>query len=139
MICNSSLFTKFQSHPSTSTVTLADGSTSCILGSMIIHPTPLITLTFVLSLPQFSFNLIYVSKLTRTLNSNISFFLDYCLIQDLSKKLIIGRERESGGLYILETEVAKFIACPGVITPFKLHCHLGHSSLSIEESIFSVF
>ena len=50
MTGNSSLFTTFQSHPSTSTITLSDGSTSCILGSETIHLTPLITLTFVLSL-----------------------------------------------------------------------------------------
>ena len=95
MTGNSSLFTTFQSHPSTSTVTLADGSTSCVLGSGTIHPTPLIPLTSVLSLPQFSFNLIYVSKLTCTLNCSISFFHDHCLIQDLSTKRIIGRGCES--------------------------------------------
>ena len=72
MTGNSNLFTMFQSHPSTSTITLADGSTSYVLGSRAIHPTPLITLTSILSLPQFSFNLIYVSKLTRTLNCIIS-------------------------------------------------------------------
>ena len=68
MTSNFSLFTTFQSHPATSTVTLADGSTSCVLGSWTIHPTPLITLTFVLSLPQFSFNSISMSKFTHTLN-----------------------------------------------------------------------
>ena len=88
----------FQPHPSTSIVTLVDGSTSCVLESGTIHPTPIITLTYVLSLPQFSFNLIYVSKLTRTLNCSISFFPGYCLIQDLSTKRIIGRGRESRGL-----------------------------------------
>ena len=56
---NSSLFTTFQSHPSTSTVTLADGSTPCVLGLGTIHTTPLITLTSVMSLPQFSFNIIH--------------------------------------------------------------------------------
>ena len=50
---NSSLFTTFQSHPSTPTVTLADGSKSCVLGSSTINPTPLIPLTFVLSLTTF--------------------------------------------------------------------------------------
>ena len=80
MTGNSSLFTMFQPHPSTSIVTLTDGSTSCVLGSEIIHPTPSITLTFVMGLPQFYFNLIYMNKLTRTLNCSISFFLDYCLI-----------------------------------------------------------
>ena len=95
MIGYSSLFTMFQSHPSTSTVTLVEGSTSCVLGSGTLHPTPLITLTYVLSLSRFSFNLIFVSKLTSTLNCSISFFPDYYLIQDLSTKQIIG--------YILET------------------------------------
>ena len=103
MTGNPSKFTTFQPHPSTSTVNFADESTSCVLELRTIHPTPLITLTSVLSLPQLSFNLIFVSKLTRTLNCSISFFLDYYLIQDLLTKQIIGRGRESGGPYILET------------------------------------
>ena len=74
MTGNTSLFTTFQSHPTTSTVTLVDGLTSCVLRSETIHLIPLITLTSVMSLPQFSFNLIFVSKLTRTLNCSISFF-----------------------------------------------------------------
>ena len=93
MADNSSLFTTFQLYSSTSTVTLADGSTSCMLESRTIHPTPLITLTSVLSLPQFSFNLISTSKLIRTLNCSISFFPDNCLIKDLFTKRIIGRGR----------------------------------------------
>ena len=56
MTGNSSLFTTFQPHPSTSSVTLADRSTSCILRLGKIHPT-LITLTSDMSLPQFSFHL----------------------------------------------------------------------------------
>ena len=105
MTGNFNLFITFQPHLSTSTVTLADGSTSCVLRLGTIHPTPLIILTSVMSLPQFSFNLISMSKLTRTLNCSISFFPDYCLIQDLLTKRIIGRRRESGDLYILEIEV----------------------------------
>ena len=131
MIGYSSLFTMFQSHPSASIVTLADGSTSCVLGSETLHLTPLITLTSVLSLPRFSFNLIYVSKLTCTLNCSISFFPDYCLIQDLSTKQIIG--------YILETEVPKSIACPEVVTPFELHCRLSHPSLSLLKKVYPQF
>ena len=38
MTGNSSLFTTFESHPSTSTVSLADRLTSCVLGSGTIHP-----------------------------------------------------------------------------------------------------
>ena len=56
-------------------------------------------------------------------------------------KWIIGSERESGGLYILETETPTSIAGSGVVTPFELHCRLGHPSLSlsIEEAMSSVF
>ena len=130
MTGNSSLFIMFQSHPSTSTVTLRDGSTSRVLGSGTIHPTSLITLTSVMSLAQFSFNLIFVSKLTRTINCSISFFPDHCLIQDLSTKQIISRGRESGGLYILETEV---------LTPFELHCRPGHPYLPLLKKLYPQF
>ena len=139
MTDNSSLFTTFESHPSTSTVTLADGSTSYVLGSGTIPPTPLITLTYVLSLPRFSFNLIFMSKLTRTLNCGISFFLDHCLIQDLMMKRIICRGRESKGFYILETEVPESNACSGVVTPFELHCRLGHHSLPLLKKLYPQF
>ena len=35
------------------------------------------------------------------------------------------------GTYIIKTEVPKSVACSGVVTPFKLHCSLGHPSLSL--------
>ena len=69
MTDNSSLFSTFQSHPSTSSVTLANGSQSCVLGSGTIFPTPSLPLSFVLNLPNFSFNLMFVSKLTQALKS----------------------------------------------------------------------
>ena len=91
MTGNSSLFSTFQSQSPPSTVTLADGSHSCVLGSGTIVPTPSIPLTSVLSLPNFSFNLMSVSKVTRALKCYISFFPDFCLFQDLMTKQIIGR------------------------------------------------
>ena len=136
MTCNSSSFTTFQSHPSTSTITLAYGSTSCVHGLETINLNPLITLTSILSLPQFSFNLIYVTKLTCILNCSISFFFYYCLIHDLLTKMIIGIGRESGGLYILDTKMPKYVACYGVVTLFELHCHLGHPSLPLLKKLY---
>ena len=112
MTGNSSLFSTFQSQPSPSIVTLANGSQSCVLGSGTIVLTPSIPLTSVLSLPNFSFNLMSVSKLTRALlKCYISFFPDFCLFQDLMTKQIIGRDCESGGLYILDPAISKPIAC----------------------------
>ena len=92
-----------------------------------------------MSLPQFSFNLISVSKLTRTLNCSISFFHDYCLIQDLLTKWIICKGRKSRGLYILDIEVSKSVGCSRVVTPFKLSCRLGHLSLSLLKTLYPQF
>ena len=94
-------------------------------------PTPSIPLTSVLSLPNFSFNLMSVSKLTRALKCYISFFPDFCLFQDLMTKQIICRGHESGGLYILDPKVPRPIACSRVTTPFETHCRLGHLSLPL--------
>ena len=80
-----------------------------------------------------------MSKLTRTLYYSISFFHDYCLIRDLLTKQIIGRGRDSGGLYILETEVPQSVACSGVVTPFELHCQLGHPFLSLLKKLYPQF
>ena len=131
MTGDSSLFSTFQSQPSPSTDTLADGSQSCVLGSGIIVSTPSIPLISILSLPNFSFNLMSVSKLTRALKFYISFFPDFCLFQDLMTMQIIGRGRESRDLYILDHVVSKPIACSKVTTPFETHCQLGHPSLPL--------
>ena len=74
---------------------------------------------------------------TATLNHDcsISFFPDYCLIHDLLTKRIIGRWRKSGGLYILETEVSKFV----VVTSFELHCRLSHPSFSFLKKLYPQF
>ena len=79
MTGNSSIFSTFQSQASTSTVTLANGSQSFVLGLGTIFPTPSIPLSSDLSLPDFSFNLVFVSKLTRALKCYVSFFPDFCL------------------------------------------------------------
>ena len=94
-------------------------------------PIPSIPLTLFSSLPNFSFNLMSVSKLTRALKCSISFFPDFYLFQDLMMKQIIGRGSESGGLYILDPTIPRHIACSGVTTSFKTHYRLGHLSLPL--------
>ena len=54
-------------------------------------------------------------------------------------KQIIGRGREFRGLYILEIKVSKFVACSKVLTPFELHCRLGHPSLSLLKKLYPQF
>ena len=137
MTGNPNLFSTFQPHSSTPHVTLADGSTSRVLGSGIVNPIPSLSLSSVLSLPNFSFNLLSVSKLTRDLNCVISFFPDHCLFQDLTTKRIIGRGHESGGLYVLESP--RPVACSSVLSPFEVHCRLGHPSLSSLKKLYPQF
>ena len=83
---DSSLFFTFQSQPSTSIVNLANGSQSCVLGTYTIFTTSSIPLSSVLSLPNFSFNLMSINKLTQTRECYISFFPAFCLFQDLRTK-----------------------------------------------------
>ena len=139
MIGNSSLFSTFQSQPSSSTITLADESQSCVLGSSTIFPTPSIPISSVLSLSNFSFNLVSVSKLTRALKCCVSLFPDYCLFQYLIMKQVIGRGHESEVLYILDSAVPKPIACSGVTTPFETHCRLGHPSFPLSKQLCPEF
>ena len=54
-------------------------------------------------------------------------------------KQVIGRGRESGGLYLLETEVPTHVACSRVVTPFELHCRLGHPTLFLLKKLYPQF
>ena len=90
MTGQTSILSTFQFSPF-SHVTLANGSSASVVGCGAINIDPDISLTKVLCLPKFSFNLLSVSQLTRTYNCVISFFLDYCVFQDLLTKRIFGR------------------------------------------------
>ena len=54
-------------------------------------------------------------------------------------KQVIGRGQESKGLYILDPELSKPIACSGIVNQHKVHCHLGHQSLSLLKKLFPQF
>ncbi|KAL6313651.1 hypothetical protein AAG906_010069 [Vitis piasezkii] len=122
-----------------SPVTIADGSTSNVVGSGTVKPTSSITLSFVLSLPKLAFNLISVSKLTKDLNCCISFFPDHCLFQDLMTKQIIGKGHVSDGLYILDAWVPRSVACSSIASSVKAHCRLGHPSLPVLKKLCPQF
>ena len=54
-------------------------------------------------------------------------------------KQIIGRGRESRGLYILDPTIPRPIACSGVTTPFETYCRLGHLSLPLLKKLCPQF
>ena len=73
------------------------------IGTMQISST--LTLTRVLCVPSFSFNLISISKLTKNLYCCLFFFFFFfrncCFIQDLAQWSMIGLDKECKGLYLL--------------------------------------
>jgi len=139
MTGNSHLFSRPLSPAPFPSVTLADGSTSSVLGSGTIHLTPSFSLSSVLHLPNLSFNLISTSQLTHDLNCVVMFFSGYCLFQDRVTKKIIGRGYESGGLYLFDHQVSQAVACPIVPSPFEVHCRLGHPSLFVLKKLYPKF
>ena len=73
------------------------------------------------------FNLLSISRLTRSLDCVISFTKDYVSLEDRSSKRIIDTECESHGLYQLQisTHVGAIMDSPSLI-----HARLGHPSLA---------
>ncbi|KAJ9564855.1 LOW QUALITY PROTEIN: hypothetical protein OSB04_000821 [Centaurea solstitialis] len=129
MTGNPTLFSTFDKHMSPSHVTIVDGSASSVLGSGTVELTPFVSLSYVLSLHKFSFNLLSVNRITRTLNCSVKFFPDFCVFKDLLTKKIIGRGREADGLYIFEHQPPRSLACSNSSSPLEVHCRLGHPSL----------
>lgn len=78
--------------------------------------------------PNCPFNLISISKLTRSLNCAITFTSDSLLIQDRITGQTIGAGTESRGLYYLRPPTSA--TCVVVESPHLLHRRLGHPSLS---------
>ncbi|KAJ9542741.1 LOW QUALITY PROTEIN: hypothetical protein OSB04_029247 [Centaurea solstitialis] len=129
MTGNPNLLSDFTKHTPSARVTVADGNLSQVEGSGTVKLSPSVLLSSVLSLPNFSFNLMSVSKITRGLKCSVNFFPDYCVFQDLQTKRIIGRGRESDGLYIFEQRTPYSLTSSSFASAFEVHCRLGHPSL----------
>lgn len=68
--------------------------------------TPDLMLEDVLFVPQFKFNLLSISALTKNSFISIRFFTDYCDVQDQCSLKMIGRGRRVGRLYILDSKMS---------------------------------
>ncbi|GLT39324.1 hypothetical protein SLA2020_135220 [Shorea laevis] len=58
-----------------------------------------VTLENVLCVPQFTCNLLSVSKITEQLNCAVIFFPDFCVFQDLTSRKLIGMGKLYNGIY----------------------------------------
>ena len=125
---NKDLFSSLTTTPTLPTVTLANGSQTVAKGIGLAHPLPSLPLTSVLYTPECPFNLISISKITRTLNCSIIFSDKFVTLQDRSTGKTIGIGRESQGLYHLTSQSSPAVCVS--IAPLLIHSRLGHSSLS---------
>ncbi|RVW58939.1 Retrovirus-related Pol polyprotein from transposon RE2 [Vitis vinifera] len=98
---NKDLFSSITTTSALPTVTLANGSQTMAKGFGFAHPLPSLPLHSVLYAPECPFNLISISKITRTLNCSITFSDKFVTLQDRSTGKTIGIGRESQGLYHL--------------------------------------
>ncbi|RVW85983.1 Retrovirus-related Pol polyprotein from transposon RE1 [Vitis vinifera] len=126
---NKDLFSSITTTSTLPTVTLANGSQTMAKGFGFAHPLPSLPLHSVLYAPECPFNLISISKITRTLNCSITFSDKFVTLQDRSTGKTIGIGRESQGLYHL-TAPSTPAVCISTDAPLLIHSRLGHPSLS---------
>ncbi|RVX07364.1 hypothetical protein CK203_022637 [Vitis vinifera] len=113
---NKDFFSSITTTSALPTVTLANGSQTVAKGIGLAHPLPSLPLTSVLYTPECSFNLISISKITRTLNCSITFSDKFVTLQDWSTGKTIGIGRESQGLYHL-TSPSTLAVCISIDAP----------------------
>lgn len=79
----------------------------------------------VLCVPDFKCNLLSVSRMTKDLQCAITFFPDFCVMQALYKKNLIGAGRREGGLYRMRSNKDRRAMST---TTRTWHKRLGHAS-----------
>ena len=110
-------------------ITLANGSQTIDKGIGSVYPLPFLPLTSVLYVPNFPFNLISISKLTRDLHRVLPFSHNSVTLQERRTGKTIGIGHESQGLFHLSSPLCS-TACTSTEAPLLLHSRLGHPSLS---------
>ena len=136
MTGTSSLLSDLKQSSSLLNVTLANGSATTFSGLGTANLSPNLSLSSVLYIPDFPFNLLSISKLTKILNCATIFLSTHCIFQDLKTGKIIGGGHEANGLYYLDRcGSSRLVASHLSISPLQHHCHLGHPSLKNLKSL----
>ena len=106
---------------------------SCVLAShsSTIHFSDDLILIDVLYIPEFTFNLIFITKLTHSLACQIIFSHNTCIIQERHSLKTIGSAEVRDGLYMLSSSCKVYVTCSSVnnmvvTTNNAWHFRLGH-------------
>ena len=128
-------------------MTLPNGLTVQIEGIGFIQLIGALSLHNALFIPAFKFNLLSVSVLTKTLNAEVRFNASTCLIQDLTRELMIGHGNEVTNLYVLDLFSSHYnmsftgmstVCASFIVDSHTWHRRLGHPSMSKIELLSKV-
>ena len=126
----SGLLSDLEHSSSLPNVTLVDGSATIVSSLGTANLNPNLSLSYVLYIPNFHFNLLSISKLTKLLNCAAIFLSTHCIFQDLKTRKIIGGGHEGDGLYYLDWRgSSSLVAFHLSISPLQHHRSLGHPCL----------
>lgn len=126
--------------PQKESIETANGQIVHVSGGGTIPITPQITLSNCLYVPSLSNKLLSISQLTKTLDCVVLMYPNFCLLQDIHTKEIIGRGTEKGGLYYVDTvalQEQSNLAIGSISRQLWLwHRRLGHTSFSYLQKLF---
>ena len=91
------------------------------------NATSSLSLSFNLYIPRLSFNLLSISRLTKSLNCSVTSFFDHCVFQEFGTQKMTDTGRESGGLYHLKRG-STVVTCSRSIPYLDIYYRLGHPS-----------
>lgn len=143
--CSSSLF-KDLVPLQNAFITLPNSHQVAIHSIGTIKLTPTLTLSYVLYVPSFSYNLLSISSLTSFGVCSVSFTHSSCSIQDASKGMPIGTGRRVKNLCVLDTSpscnnIGSSVFVASSVSPNMWHSRLGHlgpDKLKLLSSILSL-
>ncbi|XP_075107011.1 uncharacterized protein LOC107785239 [Nicotiana tabacum] len=93
----------------------------------------------ILHIPDFKYNLLSVSKITKELQCLVAFYPDVCIFQELSSGKVLGIGKEEFGLYILKANGRPFLATEQSCSVSSLwHRRLGHAPLKVLQKLDGV-
>src|ERR1044072_1910570 len=140
-----SVFKKYTPCHNHSTVRIADGTLSKVIGKGSVCISEHITLDNVLYVPKLDCNLLSVSKLTNDLDCVTKFLPKLCEFQILGSGKMIGNAKECAGLYLLQVDdfwsKPKADSCAVVSSSYEnsvmlWHYRLGHPNFMYLEKMF---
>ena len=119
-------------------ITLVDGTQTMAKGIKFACSLPSFPLASVLYVPDFQFNLIFMSKLIHDLNCSITFSHSFVTLQDRNMGRTIDIGHESQGLYHLSS-IPSSTLCTSTDEPLLVHHRLCHPKISKLRKMVSRF